>query len=380
MRVRKASYIIIALFLLLLLPAAAANAASREYGQTIGEDIRLRQEPNTESAVLAELPLNTKVEILDENDGWYRVLYEDTVGYVRQDLVFVNTTGSRAAYALEDGVKLRGGPSENSYVVDELAASEGVKVKQMIGDWYFVVAGDSTGYVHRNYLLMTRATNAGGNMLKVGMEGQEVKRMQEKLYDRGFLSKVDITGLYGNKTRKAVEEFQKACGFSADGVAGTITLQSLYDSTNKLTKANALATQVKGTVELLDWFEGGEDWLAKYSNFTVIDVKTGLSFNVRRFGGWYHADCEPLTASDTAVFKRAAGGEWTWDRRPIWVKYKGRVVAASMNCMPHMANPTQSNNFPGHFCIHLYNSKVHENSKQCPRHQACVQQAYRAGR
>ncbi len=368
------------LVFLMLLAVPAASASSRQFGQITGEDVRLRAEANTESAVLAELPLNVEVEILEEKDGWYRVLYGDLVGYVRQDLVFASATGSRAAYVLEDGVKLRGGPSALAYVVDELSASQGVKVKQMLGEWYFVVAADSVGYVHRNYLLMTKATNAASNMLKAGMEGQEVKRMQTKLYDRGFMAKVDITGLYGAKTRKAVAEFQEACGFDADGVAGAITLQALYDSSNKITKANALATQVKGSVELLDWFKGGSDWLAKYSNFVVIDVRTGLSFQARRFGGWYHADCEPLTAADTAVIKKMAGGEWSWDRRPIWVSYRGRVVAASMHCMPHMANPTKSNNFPGHFCIHLYNSLVHENSKTCPRHQRCVQEAYRAGK
>ena len=58
----------------------------------------------------------------------------------------------------------------------------------------------------------------------------------------------------------------------------------------------------------------------------------------------------------------------------------GKTVAASMHCMPHMANPTRSNNFDGHFCIHLEGSLVHENSKECPRHQAMVREAYRKGR
>ena len=185
------------LVFLMLLAVPAASASSRQFGQITGEDVRLRAEANTESAVLAELPLNVEVEILEEKDGWYRVLYGDLVGYVRQDLVFASATGSRAAYVLEDGVKLRGGPSALAYVVDELSASQGVKVKQMLGEWYFVVAADSVGYVHRNYLLMTKATNAASNMLKAGMEGQEVKRMQTKLYDRGFMAKVDISGLYG---------------------------------------------------------------------------------------------------------------------------------------------------------------------------------------
>lgn len=362
-----------------LLPGLAA-ASSREFGQVTAEGVRLRSQPNTDSQVLAELPLNTEVEVLDENNGWYRVLYGDVVGYLRQDYIFVNSTGSRAAYVLEDGVKLRGGPGQSSYVVAELSASKGVKVKQMVGDWYFVVAGDNVGYVNRNYLLMTQATNTASNLLKMGMEGQEVKRMQTKLHDRGFLAKADVTGAYGAKTREAVAEFQKACDFAADGVAGAQTLDALYDISNKTTKANAIATQVKGSVVMLDWFKGGSDWLYKGAKFVVIDVKTGLSFNARRFGGWYHADSEPITANDTAIMKKIAGGKWSWDRRPIWVSFHGKVVAASMHCMPHMDNPTQSNNFPGHFCIHLLNSKVHETGKPCPRHQACVQAAYRSGK
>lgn len=357
----------------------SSAAAQREFGQVTAEGVRMRSAPNTDSDVLAELALNTEIEVLEEQSGWYRVLYNGVVGYIRQDYMFVNSTGSRAAYVLSDGVKLRAGPGNASYVVSELSASQGVKVKQMIGDWYFVIAGDQSGYVHREYLIMTKATNTASNLLKTGMEGQEVKRMQTELSRRGFLPKADITGSYGSKTRDAVREFQKAAGLDSDGTAGAQTLASLYDVNNKVTKANALATQVRGSVERISWFEGGQDIVSKGTRFTVIDVKTGKSFNVRRFGGWYHADSEPLTANDTAIFKSIVG-EWTWDRRAIWIKVGNRVIAGSMNCMPHLSGPTKSNNFPGHFCIHLYKSKVHENSKECPRHQAMVASAYKAGR
>ncbi len=367
------------LMVILLMLTFMPGVSAAQFGQITGDGVRLRESPDTESDILAELPINASVEILDESGGWYRLLYEGSVGYVRQDYVFTTETGSRAAYVLEDGVKLRGGPSESAYVVTLLTASQGVKVKQMLGEWYYVVAGDDVGYVHRNYLTMTTATNTASNMLKAGMEGQEVRRMQTELYDRGFLSKSDITGLYAANTREAVTDFQEACGYDADGIAGAMTLQALYDSGNDITKANALATQVRGSVELLSWFEGGEEWFDKYATMTVIDVRTGKSFNIRRFGGWYHADVEPITAADTAIFKSIVG-EWTWDRRPIWVSYKGRVVAASMNAMPHLSGPIQSNNFPGHFCIHLYESKVHETSAECPRHQSAVQSAYREGR
>lgn len=133
---------------------------------------------------------------------------------------------------------------------------------------------------------------------------------------------------------------------------------------------------INGRVELLDWFNGGSEIFPRYTEATVIDVDTGLSFRVRRFGGQYHADSEPLTADDTAVMKQMVGGEWSWDRHAIWVKIGERYFAASMHGMPHMGSPTADNNFPGHFCIHFLHSKVHETGKECPRHQAMVMKAF----
>lgn len=382
MKRKFATVVLMAVLLSVLLSICPTTMAiSREFGQITASEVKLREEPDKDSKELAQLDINVEVEVLAEEDGWYRVLYGELVGYIRQDYVFVNSKGSRAAYVLEDGVKLRGAPSSNSYVVAELSGGKGVKVKQMIGEWYFVTVGDQSGYVNRTCLTISRGVTASSNMLKVGMEGEEVTRLQTELNKRGFLTKNDITGVFGAKTRTAVAEFQEAAGLeSADGIAGAQTLSVIFDSSNKIEKENANYYRIKGTVKMLDWFKGGNEWLAKGTRFTITDVKTGLSFKARRFGGWFHADSEPVTAADTAIMKRIAGGSWSWDRRAIWVTIGNTTVAASMHCMPHMVDPNKTNNFPGHFCVHLLNSKVHETSKPCPRHQACVQEAYRAGR
>lgn len=371
------------LLLLFLLPSGTnktfAEAEAPEMGQVTADQVNMREQPNTDCEILAEVPGGTAVEVLGKDGSWYRVLYHGTVGYIRQDYLFVNSTGSRGAYVKTDGAALRGGPSEDSYVVMQLSAGQGIKVKALVdGEWFFGSANDKTGFVHRSYLEITSSSTASIGMLKQGMEGDEVEKLQRALFDRGFLSKTNITGTFSSETRKAVSEFQKACGLSADGIAGAQTLNSIYDSGNKIEKDNADYYKLKGSVVLLDWFEGGKEWLYKGAKFTVIDVRTGKSFRARRFGGWYHADVEPITTSDTAVMKSLEG--FSWNRRPIWINFNGKTVAASMHTMPHMANPTQSNGFDGHFCIHLYNSLVHENSKECPRHQSCVHEAYKAGR
>lgn len=57
-------------------------------------------------------------------------------------------------------------------------------------------------------------------ILKKGMQGNEVKVLQQKL-------NVDADGIFGNKTDKAVREFQKANGLTVDGIVGPHTWEYL---------------------------------------------------------------------------------------------------------------------------------------------------------
>lgn len=62
------------------------------------------------------------------------------------------------------------------------------------------------------------------SILKKGLKGAPVKRLQEKLG-------IDADGDFGSGTEKAVKEFQKANGLSVDGIAGpdTFTAMGLHE-------------------------------------------------------------------------------------------------------------------------------------------------------
>ncbi len=62
------------------------------------------------------------------------------------------------------------------------------------------------------------------SILKRGLSGAPVKRLQEKLG-------IDADGAFGPGTEKAVKEFQKANGLAADGIAGpdTFTAMGLHE-------------------------------------------------------------------------------------------------------------------------------------------------------
>lgn len=79
-------------------------------------------------------------------------------------------------------------------------------------------------------LLMTLLPDASGiadaAVLKQGSSGAQVKTLQTKLINWGYLSgKAD--GIFGAKTKAAVVKFQKKNGLTADGVVGTKTAQAL---------------------------------------------------------------------------------------------------------------------------------------------------------
>lgn len=64
------------------------------------------------------------------------------------------------------------------------------------------------------------------SLSKYGSTGSEVTQIQEKLTSLGFYSGT-IDGVYGTQTKNAVINFQKSCGLTADGIAGSKTLTYL---------------------------------------------------------------------------------------------------------------------------------------------------------
>lgn len=270
-------------------------------------------------------------------------------------------------------------------------------------------------------LACTSATSAHSpsSPLKIGMKGEGVRVLQEMLKVLGFAAG-ECDGVFGPDTLRAVKSFQKLQGLAADGIVGAATRERLEaEVKNAYTKVyvvrsgdtlseiarkfgigiedlagangisnmssikigqelrvpsarNAPSRGERPRVEVLNWEEASRVFK---TTATVIDVRTGLSFQVKRRGGHFHADSEPITAEDTATMKRVFGGQWSWERRPIIVEIGGRRIAASMNGMPHGGQWVKTNGFPGHFCIHFAGSRLHGSGRVDLEHQACVREA-----
>ena len=64
-------------------------------------------------------------------------------------------------------------------------------------------------------------------VLSTGSRGDEVKKLQERLRELGFLDG-EADGIFGNGTKAAVKWFQRQNGLAADGIAGMATKTALY--------------------------------------------------------------------------------------------------------------------------------------------------------
>jgi len=139
---------------------------------------------------------------------------------------------------------------------------------------------------------------------------------------------------------------------------------------------SATSTAAPGTVELLHWNEA-RNLMTIGTPATIIDVRTGLAWQVASFSNGNHADVETLTAEDTATMLQAWGGRWCWTPRPVLVVINGRTLAASLNGMPHAGWTRSGNNMNGHVCLHFLGSRTHNGTVSHERdHQAAVMEAY----
>jgi len=77
--------------------------------------------------------------------------------------------------------------------------------------------------------------------LSHGMEGEEVRQLQEALITLGYL-KGSADGVYGNKTENAVRKFQKKNKLSADGLAGVKTKELIFSKASGKSSGSSAAS------------------------------------------------------------------------------------------------------------------------------------------
>ena len=125
---------------------------------------------------------------------------------------------------------------------ERTAAAVSAFQKKTSGLWEDGIAGPDTlrALYSSNAARGSVVVSSSAETLELGSEGAEVKKLQQKLKDLGYLSG-SADGKFGVATEAAVIAFQKNNNLTADGKAGVATLSKLYSGTAK----KSTGTQVK---------------------------------------------------------------------------------------------------------------------------------------
>jgi uncharacterized protein YgiM (DUF1202 family) len=282
----------------------------------VKDRVNFRNGPSTDSKVIKTLAAGTSVEVIEHDPAcWSKVKVSGTVGYVRSD--FLYKTEKNVTFKATTRVNFRTEASIDSKVIRTINPGTGVEVIEHDPAGWSKVSHDGTvGYIRSDYISRTYPVVTHG------------------------------------------EPFYAAI------VAGVST-------SNSAPRAISDAG-----VELLNW-SVVKTIFKKHVSTPVLDLKTGLMYNIQTFSNGKHADVEPMTKEDTAILKQTFGGVWKWDPRPVWVYINGRVIAASINGMPHGGGTIPDNGMNGQICLHFYGSSTHNGNQSFARtHQNEVLAAY----
>lgn len=269
------------------------------------------------------------------------------------------------------------------YYVDKSGEWFQVKSGYWVKDDYAVVMTEKE---MEDYL---GSGNNSGGTYREGDTGSMVKWIQTALKKLEYYSGT-LSGTFGSLTKEAVRQFQRDHGLSADGVAGPKTIAKLTEEYNKATggESGGVIDKAK-TIYNVDWatYLKGKA-IKKSTTLTLTDIARNVSFKVKVQSTGNHADVEPLTAKDTQALCSLYGvsnadqlktGNYFQRRAMVVTNPDGYQFVGSIYAIPHGADTVSGNDFDGQFCLHFLGSEIHAGDggsvKPSENHQAMIKQA-----
>ena len=166
-RAGKVLFLSVLTAMLLAATALAADIATGA-GCTTGSSLRLRAEPSTSASVVTTLDKSVAVAILDDSvEGWYKIAYNGSTGYVSADYLNVDQDNVFTTYGRvnSDGVNVRSDASTDSSVLATIEEDAIVTVNGLVDGWYDVTCEYGTeGYIRSDFLDLTESSSSNSDI------------------------------------------------------------------------------------------------------------------------------------------------------------------------------------------------------------------------
>jgi len=325
--------------------------------------VNMRSGASTGHSIIRTLTANSSVEVLEQqSNGWSRVRHNGTSGFIRSDLLSESgAAGTQSSTVMRTTgvVNFRTGPSTSNSIIRTLSSGTNVDVlENQSNGWSKVNHNNSTGYIRSD--LLTSSTAGSSSEASIGT----LKTVTGVNFRSGPSTSHRVIRLLQVNTSVEVLENQSN-GWS----------KVRHNGTTGYIRSDLLGSGAR-TIELIDW-STASSIVPTGVNLRVVDVRTGISFQLRGFSKSGHMDVEPPTQDDTDAILQTRNGVWAWAPRPVWVTVGDRTFAAALNGMPHDVSTISNNGMDGHLCLHFNNTRTNSQTYQRDLNNA-VNEAYNA--
>ena len=132
----------------------------------VSSTLNIRKSPSTSSEIVGTLKADAEVKILETLNGWYKIVYGNTTGYVSSQYISVvssNTNSSQGStnttktigkvVGISTSLNVRQSPSTSASVLGYLLNNDEVEILSTSNGWHKILFRDNKiGYVSTKYI------------------------------------------------------------------------------------------------------------------------------------------------------------------------------------------------------------------------------------
>jgi cell wall-associated NlpC family hydrolase len=148
--------------------------------------VNVRSTPSEQGEIVGKLYNNSAGNLLEEEDGWYKIRSGSVVGYVKGEycvtgdeaIALAREVGTRIATVDTTTLKVRNGPGTEYTVLTLVPIEDDLLVVEELGDWVKVDVEEGEGYVHSDYVILST------EFVKAESREEEAARLAKEAAER----------------------------------------------------------------------------------------------------------------------------------------------------------------------------------------------------
>ncbi len=151
-------------------PAQTSNSSynSTVTGTITADVLNIRSNHNTSSNIIGKINYNTKVSILEIANGWYKIKYNNTTGWISGEYVKLDSNSntvqaSKTGIVTATALNVRSAGNTSSRIIGSLSKNAKIQIISTSNGWHKIKYNNTTGFVSAEYINTSSSNSNSGN-------------------------------------------------------------------------------------------------------------------------------------------------------------------------------------------------------------------------